>query len=58
LKKELKMSINQLETELEAITTTIAYLEKNCDNDEELLDRLKEERRRILKELNVHSDYE
>ncbi|GAB4318417.1 MAG: hypothetical protein Kow0019_19910 [Methanobacteriaceae archaeon] len=50
------MPINQLETELAAITTTIAYLEKNCDNEKELLNKLKEERRRILKELNVHSD--
>ncbi|MDI6644751.1 MAG: hypothetical protein QME14_06800 [Methanobacteriaceae archaeon] len=50
------MPINQLETELAAITTTIAYLEKNCDDKEELLDKLKEERRKLLKELNVHSD--
>ena len=47
------MPINQLETNLSAITTTIAYLEKEgCDN-EELLNNLKEERDKLLKELNL-----
>jgi len=47
------MPINQLETNLSAITITIAYLEKEgCDN-EELLNNLKEERDKLLKELNL-----
>lgn len=35
------MPVNQTETSLEAITITIAYLEKKNDADEELLKRLK-----------------
>jgi len=47
------MPINQLETNLSAITITIAHLEKEgCDN-EELLNGLKKERDRLLKELNI-----
>lgn len=47
------MPVNQTETSLEAITITIAYLEKKNDADEELLKRLKNERMFLLKKLNV-----
>lgn len=47
------MPVNQMETNLQAITTTIAYLEKNGSCDQELLLKLKEERDRLLRELNV-----
>ncbi|MFY9637252.1 MAG: hypothetical protein WAK14_00435 [Methanobacterium sp.] len=47
------MPINQTETNLEAITVTIAYLEKQEDTDEELLKKLKDERTSLLKKLNV-----
>jgi hypothetical protein len=49
------MSVNQNEANLEAITTTIAHLEKNGKCDEKLLKELKDERNRLLRELNVHS---
>nr|WP_319373414.1 hypothetical protein [uncultured Methanobacterium sp.] len=48
------MPVNQIETQLEAITTTIAYLEKKGSCDPEVLKELKNERSRLLKELNVH----
>lgn len=48
------MSINQNEANLEAITMTIAHLEKSKKCDEKVLEALKEERDRLLKELNVH----
>ncbi|MBZ9570508.1 hypothetical protein KQY27_02975 [Methanobrevibacter sp. TMH8] len=47
------MPINQLESNLSAITTTIAYLEKEGCTDEELLDSLRSERDRLLKDLNL-----
>lgn len=47
------MPINQLETNLSAITTTIAYLEKEGCTDEELLNNLRNERDRLLKDLNL-----
>jgi hypothetical protein len=47
------MPINQTETNLEAITVTIAFLEKQEDKDEELLRKLKAERQTILKKMNV-----
>jgi hypothetical protein len=47
------MPINQTETNLEAITVTIAFLEKQEDRDEELLKKLKDERQTILKKMNV-----
>jgi len=47
------MPINQLETNLAAITTTIAYLEKEGCEDEELLNSLKRERDKLLKDLNL-----
>jgi hypothetical protein len=54
-KKELnKMPVNQMETNLQAITTTIAFLEKDESCDPELLAKLKDERDRLLRELNVH----
>jgi hypothetical protein len=47
------MPVNQLETNLEAITITLAHLEKEkCDN-EELLEGLRKERDRLLRELNI-----
>jgi flagellar hook-associated protein FlgK len=47
------MPINQLETNLSAITTTIAHLEKEGSVNEELLNNLKEERDKLLRELNL-----
>ena len=35
------MPINQTETNLEAITVTIAFLEKQEDRDEELITKIK-----------------
>jgi hypothetical protein len=48
------MPVNQMETQLEAITTTIAYLERKDSCDPEVLEELKKERNRLLRELNVH----
>lgn len=47
------MSVNIKESNLEAITHTIAYMEKKEECDEYVLKKLKEERDRLLKELNV-----
>ena len=47
------MSINQLESNLEAVTRTIAQLKKDGCTDEKLLNELREERERILKDLNL-----
>jgi hypothetical protein len=47
------VSVNIKEANLEAITHTIAYMEKKEDHDEYVLKKLKEERDRLLKELNV-----
>ena len=47
------MPINQTETNLHAITVTIAYLEKHEGADMELLEKLKDERTNLLKKLNV-----
>ncbi len=47
------MPINQTETNLEAITVTIAHLEKQEDKDEELIKKLRHERQTILKQMNV-----
>jgi hypothetical protein len=47
------MPINQTETNLQAITVTIAYLEKQKGVDMELLEKLKDERTNLLKKLNV-----
>jgi hypothetical protein len=48
------LSVNPNEAYLEAITMTLAYLEKKENCDEELLKQLKKERERLLVELNVH----
>ena len=53
LDRRLKMPVNQNETNLQAITVTIAHLEKQEDRDEELLKKLKYERQSILKQMNV-----
>ena len=56
LKKEgFILSINPNEANLEAITMTLAYLEKKGNCDEEFLKELKKERDRLLRELNVHT---
>ncbi|WP_295613328.1 hypothetical protein [uncultured Methanobrevibacter sp.] len=47
------MSINQLESNLEAITRTIVQLKKDGCTDEKLLRELREEREKILKDLNL-----
>jgi hypothetical protein len=47
------MSINIKEANLEALTTTIAYMEKRGDCDEDVLNKLKAERDKLLKELSV-----
>lgn len=53
LDRRLKMPVNQNETNLQAITVTIAHLEKQEDKDEEMLKKLKYERQSILKQMNV-----
>lgn len=47
------MPLNQLESNLSAITTTIEHLEKEGCTDEELLKNLRAERDKILKDLNL-----
>ena len=47
------MAINQLESNLEAITRTLAQLKKDGCTDEKILNQLREEREKILKELNL-----
>lgn len=47
------MSINQLESNLQAITQTIAQLKKDGCTDEKILNELREEREKILKDLNI-----
>ena len=47
------MAINQLEENLEAITRTIEQLKREGCNDEKVLKELREERERILKDLNL-----
>lgn len=51
--RRLNMPVNQNETNLEAITVTIAHLEKQEDRDEEVLKKLKYERQSILKQMNL-----
>jgi len=47
------VSVNIKESNLEAITLTIAYMEKKGEYDEYVMKKLKEERNKLLKELNV-----
>ena len=48
------MSVNQLESTLQAITHTLAKLEKDGCNDEKLLKELRKERDKLLNELNLN----
>ena len=47
------MAIKQLESNLEAITRTLAQLKKDGCTDEKILKELREEREKILKDLNL-----
>ena len=47
------MAINQLESNLEAITRTLAQLKKDGCTDEKILNQLREEREKLLKDLNL-----
>ena len=47
------MAINQLESNLEAITLTIAHLEKEKCFDKKLLKELKKERDKLLQDLKI-----
>lgn len=47
------MAVNQLESNLEAITRTITVLEKSGCDDIKKLNALKEEREKILKDLKL-----
>ena len=47
------MAVNQLESNLEAITRTIAQLKKDGCTDEKILGELRAEREKILKDLNL-----
>lgn len=47
------MAINLLEQNLEAITQTLAGLQKEGCNDEKILNELREERDKILKDLKL-----
>lgn len=47
------MAVNQLESNLEAITRTIAILENSQNPDLNKLNELKDERNKILKDLKV-----
>ena len=49
------MSVNQLEATLQAVTYTLAKLEKEGCNDEKLLKELRNERDKILNELNLNA---
>ena len=47
------MAISLLEQNLEAITQTLARLQKEGCNDEKILNELREERDKILKDLKL-----
>ena len=47
------MAINLLEQNLEAITQTLARLQKEGNNKEKILNELREERDKILKDLKL-----
>lgn len=48
------MSVNQLERNLEDITRTISYLKSKGYKDEKKLKELEEERKKMLKNLNIN----
>ena len=48
------MSVNQLEATFQAVTHTLAKLEKEGCNDEKLLKELRKERDKLLNELNLN----
>ena len=48
------MSVNQLEATLQAVTHTLAKLEKEGCTDEKLLKELRKERDKLLNELNLN----
>ncbi len=48
------MAVNQLEATLQAVTQTLAKLEKEGCNDEKLLKELRKERDKLLNELNLN----
>ncbi len=48
------MAINQLEATLQAVTHTLAKLEKEGCSDEKLLKELRAERDKLLNELNLN----
>ena len=47
------MAINHVESNVGAITRTLAQLEKDGCTDEKILNELREERDKILKDLNL-----
>ncbi|MCF0226663.1 MAG: hypothetical protein HUK28_05045 [Methanobrevibacter sp.] len=47
------MAVNQLESNLEAITRTIAHLKQTGCTDEKKLNELREERDKILSDLKI-----
>ena len=47
------MAINQLESNLEAITRTLAQLKKDGCTDEKILNQLREEREKMLKGIGL-----
>ena len=49
----LAEKVNQLEENLEAITRTIEQLKRDGCSDEKILNELREERDKILKDLNL-----
>ena len=50
---QYSMAINQLEENLEAITRTIEQLKKDGCSDEKVLNQLREQRDKILNDLNL-----
>ena len=48
------MAVNQLERNLEIITRTISYLKSKGYKDENKIKKLEEERKKMLKSLNIN----
>lgn len=48
------MAVNQLERNLESITRTISYLKSKGYKDENKIKELEEERKQMLKSLNIN----